>query len=73
MPEKPKKAIPRPPRSKGEAARSHSLESRRVALLAAQAGLEKKATGVEIIGEIDDIVELGVDDTILHDIVQLYR
>jgi hypothetical protein len=30
-------------------------------------------TGVEIIGEIVDIVELGVDDTVLHDIVQLYR
>jgi ribosome-associated protein len=56
MPEKTKKAIPRPPRSKGEAARSHSIESRRVALLAAQAGLEKKATGVEIIdvtGKVD--------------------
>jgi hypothetical protein len=30
-------------------------------------------TGVEIYGEIDAIVELGVDDTVLHDIVQLYR
>ena len=30
-------------------------------------------SGVEIVGEIDDIVELGVDDTVLHDIVQLYR
>jgi Flp pilus assembly protein TadG len=30
-------------------------------------------TGVEIVGEIVDVVELGVDDAILHDIVQLYR
>jgi Flp pilus assembly protein TadG len=30
-------------------------------------------SGVEIVGEIVDIVELGVDDTVLHDIVQLYR
>lgn len=30
-------------------------------------------TGVEIVGEIVDVVELGVDDTVLHDIVQLYR
>jgi Flp pilus assembly protein TadG len=30
-------------------------------------------TGVEIVGEIADVVELGVDDAILHDIVQLYR
>jgi hypothetical protein len=30
-------------------------------------------TGVEIVGEIADIVEVGVDDTVLHDIVQLYR
>ena len=30
-------------------------------------------TGVEIVGEIVDIVELGVDDMVLHDIVQLYR
>ena len=30
-------------------------------------------TGVEIVGEIVDVVELGIDDTVLHDIVQLYR
>jgi Flp pilus assembly protein TadG len=30
-------------------------------------------TGVEIVGEIVDIVELGIDDTVLHDIVQIYR
>jgi hypothetical protein len=30
-------------------------------------------TGVEIIGEIVDVVQLGIDDTVLHDIVQLYR
>lgn len=30
-------------------------------------------TGVEIVGEIVDIVELGIDSTVLHDIVQLYR
>lgn len=50
-----KKAIPRPPRNKEET-RSPEMESRRIALLAAQAGLEKKATGVEIIdvtGKVD--------------------
>lgn len=30
-------------------------------------------SGVQIVGEIVDIVELGADDTVLHDIVQLYR
>ena len=30
-------------------------------------------TGVEIMGEIVDIVQLGDDDGVLHDIVQLYR
>lgn len=30
-------------------------------------------TGVEIVGEIVDVVQLGQDDAILHDIVQLYR
>jgi Flp pilus assembly protein TadG len=30
-------------------------------------------TGVEIVGEIVDVVQLGIDDTVLHDIVQLYR
>jgi ribosome-associated protein len=59
MPQKPRKAIPRPPREPAttSASRSHSLEkSRTIALLAAQAGLEKKATGVEIIdvtGKVD--------------------
>lgn len=31
------------------------------------------AGGVEIMGEIVDVVQVGVDDTVLHDIVQLYR
>lgn len=56
MPEKSKPAIPRPPRKKGEETRSSTVDSRRIALLAAQAGLEKKATGVEIIdvtGKVD--------------------
>lgn len=53
-----RKALPRPPRGKGStAARRQSLEqSRRIALLAAEAGLEKKATGIEIIdvgGKVD--------------------
>ncbi|MEN9580948.1 MAG: hypothetical protein RJA70_3957 [Pseudomonadota bacterium] len=60
MPEK-KKPLPRPPRDQAteEATqlRAHSLEnSRKIALLAAQAGLEKKATGVEILdvsGKVD--------------------
>jgi Flp pilus assembly protein TadG len=30
-------------------------------------------TGVEIIGEIVDVVQLGIDETVLHDVVQLYR
>lgn len=30
-------------------------------------------SGVEIIGEIVDVVRLGADDAVLHDIVQLYR
>jgi len=30
-------------------------------------------SGVEIYGEIVDIVQLGQDDAVLHDIVQLYR
>ena len=50
-----KKSIPRPERSDAEEVRmpSHqSLEtSRHIALLAAKAGLEKKATGIEIIDE----------------------
>ena len=50
MPQKSRKAIPRPPRDDQEDLRSHSLEkSRELALAAARAGLEKKATGVEII------------------------
>lgn len=60
MPEK-KKPLPRPPREPAAEQvtplRAHSLEkSRKIALLAAQAGLEKKATGVEIIdvsGKVD--------------------
>jgi ribosome-associated protein len=51
-------SIPRPPRGRSEkASRSGSKdESRRIALLAAQAGLEKKASAVEIIdvsGKVD--------------------
>ena len=46
-----KKAIPRPPRDDAEA--SHrpqgGEQSRKIALLAAEAGLDKKASGVEII------------------------
>ncbi len=61
MAQKTKKAIPRPPREQArdnlEEAREHSVElSRKIALLAAQAGLEKKATGIEIIdvsGKVD--------------------
>lgn len=30
-------------------------------------------SGVEIVGEIVDVVQLGQDDAVLHDIVQLYR
>jgi hypothetical protein len=30
-------------------------------------------SGVEIVGEIVDVVQLGIDETVLHDIVQLYR
>jgi Flp pilus assembly protein TadG len=30
-------------------------------------------TGVQIMGEIVDVVQLGADDAVLHDIVQLYR
>jgi hypothetical protein len=30
-------------------------------------------SGVEIIGEVVDVVQLGEDDGVLHDIVQLYR
>lgn len=56
-----KKAIPRPPREGVDenrvTAETHSVEkSREIALWAAQAGLEKKATGVEIIdvsGKVD--------------------
>ena len=55
-----RKAIPRPERDPNEDPRHKSQQqqstSRRIALLAAQAGLEKKATGVEIIdvmGKVD--------------------
>lgn len=56
MPEKAKKALPRPPRKRGEDTPKQSRDSKRIALLAAQAGLEKKATFVEIIdvcGKVD--------------------
>lgn len=57
MAQSPKKSIPRPPRDADTEIPSHSIEaSRKIALLAAQAGLEKKATGVEIIdvvGKVD--------------------
>jgi ribosome-associated protein len=56
MPEKAKKALPRPPRKRSEDKPKRPDESRRIALLAAQAGLEKKATFVEIIdvcGKVD--------------------
>lgn len=56
MPEKTKKALPRPPRKRTEEPRHEGSDSRRIALLAAQAGLEKKATFVEIIdvvGKVD--------------------
>lgn len=52
MPPRTRKAIPRPERSSKKPPREPSSakeSSRRIALLAAQAGLEKKATGVEII------------------------
>lgn len=56
MPEKAKTALPRPPRKRTDEPRGTGLDPRRVALLAAQAGLEKKATFVEIIdvtGKVD--------------------
>jgi ribosome-associated protein len=56
MPEKAKNALPRPPRKRVEEPRGQTLDARRVALLAAQAGLEKKATFVEIVdvtGKVD--------------------
>lgn len=52
MAQRTRKAIPRPERSAKKVTREPSTakeSSRRVALLAAQAGLEKKATGIEII------------------------
>jgi len=52
MPSRTRKAIPRPERSSKTPAREPSTakdNSRKVALLAAQAGLEKKATGIQII------------------------
>ena len=56
MVDTPKKAIPRPGRE-GPTEPAQSLDnSRRIAILAAQAGLEKMATGVEIIdvtGKVD--------------------
>lgn len=56
MPETTKKAIPRPPRVSNEDRASSLEKSRKIALLAAAAGLDKKASGVEIIdvsGKVD--------------------
>jgi ribosome-associated protein len=56
MPEKAKNALPRPPRKRLDETARSILDARRIALLAAQAGLEKKASFVEIIdvsGKVD--------------------